>query len=65
MDNQEFLPFYERFYFREYLVIRFPSHFVDLVGKVSVAILLGLAFLVALMMSIGEAAFKDWNWFVR
>lgn len=51
MDNLKFLPFYER-------LIR------HIVGKVLVSALLGLAFLGAHYVSIGNKVFTDWSWFL-
>ena len=55
MDDLKFLPFYER------LTIRFPGY---IVGKVLVSALLGIAFLAAHYVSIGNKVFKDWSWFL-
>ena len=55
MDDLKFSPFYER------LTIPF---LVSMVGKILVALLLGLAFLAAHYVSIGNEVFKDWSWFL-
>jgi len=55
MDDLKFLPFYER------LTIRFPGY---IIGKVLVSALLGLAFLAAHYVSIGNEVFEDWSWFL-
>jgi hypothetical protein len=56
MDEQKFLPFFER------LLIRFPGY--NMVGEVLVSMFLGLAFLAAHYMSIGNKVFVDWSWFL-
>jgi hypothetical protein len=55
MDNQRFYPFYER------LLAQFPG---QLIGKVLVSTLIGLAFLVGHYVSIGNKVFDDWSWFL-
>lgn len=60
MDNQKFLPFYER------LARRIPGY---IVGRVVVSGLLGFAFLTAHYVSIGNQVFgkerfHDWSWFL-
>lgn len=53
MSDLKFLPFYER------PTMRFPG---SLVGEVLISALLGLAFLAAHSVSIGNKVFEDWNW---
>ncbi len=55
MGDIRFLPFYEK------LTIRFPGY---IAGKVLVSTLLGLAFLAAHYVSIGNKIFEDWSWFL-
>lgn len=55
MDDQKFLPFYDR------LTIPFLG---NIVSKVLVSALPGLAFLVAHYATIGNTVFKDWSWFL-
>jgi ribosomal protein S15P/S13E len=55
MDDLKFLPFYER------ITLRFPGY---IVGKILISILLGLTFLAAHYVSIGNNVFEDWSWFL-
>ena len=55
MDNLKFLPFYDR------VIIRFPVH---VIGKLLVSALLGLIFLAAHYISIGNKVLSDWSWFL-
>lgn len=58
MDNQKFLPFYER------LIMRTPWYFTGKTGKALVSILIGGVFLVAHSLVIGQNIFDDWSWFL-
>lgn len=55
MEDPKFLPFYER------MTIRFP---VYVIGKLLVSAFLGLIFLAAHYVSIGNRVFNDWSWFL-
>src|SRR5438128_12424520 len=55
MDDQKFLPFYER------IANRIPGY---ILGRVVVSGLLGFAFLTAHYLNIGSQVFDDWSWFL-
>lgn len=55
MDDSKFLPFYDR------LTPRFAG---NIVGKILVSALLGLAFLTVHYLIIGNKVFEDWSWFL-